>query len=499
MEVIRVTDVIRETDTFYLSRLKEVDTHLPGDIRRDYIDYSCTGKDIKNYILSFQSNFLNELNEDVNILTQRFNQLTTDLISSQQEHEEDFIDHHNKVDGLRALIEGDIQTNEEQYTFASFVRKQAWRPTRLYHMLPDGGINDKEVPVGSMKFIVKPPYHIGDPTYYEDVTHLRFHRIDNTFEDRNFWGLFPGDLIEIHAKRQSSNPASSPGGPEREFRVVYTVNNDHDPFTQGDKTLIDVPVTWQTGESGHIKYTEYTNLSDLPGNLTDYQYGEFNVFPLFDIDKFQQLKEVYLNYMATSPLGMTVAWLQGIYRPNVDKYGNWAEVTEAKGLYLVGAGGTNYPDVNKSYLVQDVAKPKNTISTTTAPHHIHTHDMDTKGTHFHYVGNKDRTAGGPSQVLSSRAPNQFELGSKGYGSNNVAQTGGFSFNLSTQTNHNHTLTINEAGAHQHSFGEGWDDYFRMKSVSCYFLKKTGHPRYISDIRDRLVLLYGPDFDADYLI
>ena len=70
--------------------------------------------------------------------------------------------------------------------------------------------------------------------------------------------------------------------------------------------------------------------------------------------------------------------------------------------------------------------------------------------------------------------------------------------LTSASDHSHSVTIDSGGGHTHIFDIGWDEYNRMYSTTCYWIKKTAHPAWLTYMRGRLVELYGNDFDQGLL-
>ena len=184
MEIISVVDYIRDDDIFYISRRKEVDNHVPGEIIREYRDASCTGADLKEYVLSFQSNFLFDITDRVNTLTFTFNRIQNDFREIQELHEEHYQEHITGKVNLKARIETNESEDQAQRSELLNIQKQEWRVTRLHHLLENKDLSDKEIPVGGVKVIMEE----GSNGNYQDVKEFRFHTTDNSLTSRNFWG-----------------------------------------------------------------------------------------------------------------------------------------------------------------------------------------------------------------------------------------------------------------------------------------------------------------------
>ena len=135
---------------------------------------------------------MTDINDRVGILSSLHNRLIEDLRHIQTIHEGHYQEHIAGKLALKARIETNKETDRSQYEELYNLKKQEWRVNRLHHLLEDKGLSDKQIPIGGVKVVMKP----GTDGDFGDVKEFRFHTIDNTFESRNFWGLYPGDILD---------------------------------------------------------------------------------------------------------------------------------------------------------------------------------------------------------------------------------------------------------------------------------------------------------------
>ena len=488
--LLEVRSKIKDDDVFYISvsERKDISNELPGTITLDYVDATCTGLDIKDYVLSFQSSFLDVVEEDISILGSRFTTYLSDFVDIKLLHTSHY---ENQTEQLRVLaerIQDNRNLNTKNYRTYEYLRKQSSRLTRLYHVLPSV-FRSSAIPPGGMQMICP----AGVPETYINVTGFKVHNIDITNEDRNFWGAMPGDIIEVVGQELLDRGDESESVQTKiNYRVIYTVDTGWDPFTQGGQSVFDIPVTFRGGTSGNIDlaFNGENIPSDLFGNIEDFEYAQFSIFPCINLDRYQELRQVYLDYVKESPIGMCFPWFEDTeWRKNDFKlnYGTYVQ-KEMGGRYMIGEGSYwANKGLDNDYDDQTVSKPRSggTKTNQQSGHdHGNTLNIERDGFHSHYLGNKwVYSTGTGTKVQDSDGPRNMTLTDPRY-----PYAGGYT------STHIHTATLSTAGGHKHTFSGTWDTYNRMESWSCIWIEKVEHPASILAMRQSLADLYGEDFD-----
>ncbi len=492
--LLEVKSKIELDDVFYTSRLAEVTNSLPGEEIKDYIDFSFTGADLQRFVLSFQSNFLDVVEVDIVDLSDKFNTMLSDFVDVKLIHTSHYEEQTNKIAESKSQIDINRDLNNKNYEVYSYLNTHVSRLTRLYHVVPDT-IRTEAIPDGGIQLLCES----GDDLKYPNVNTLRVNNTDISNRESLFWGVFPGDILEIVGQIVLP-PDDEDYKIENEifYRVIYTINSTWDPFTQDGQSVFDIPVTWRGGNFDDIQLSfEGDDVpSDLNGNVVDYVYGQFSVFPCIDLERYQTLLKVYNDYLVNSPIGMVIPWFElSKYKTDSWKqeYGVYEEVPNMGGRYLIGAGGLWASHGSPtSYSTHTTSKPKsnNSNKTDTKGEHNHSNTLNLSedGQHRHSLGHATQSFTGTGTKLQSAQawdnpatdPHKIRIEPPIYDGN-----------INT---HTHVCTLSTQSSHTHSFDNKWDTYNRMYSVSCIWIEKKEHPTHIKLMRERLVVLYGEDFD-----
>ena len=488
--LLEVRSKIKDDDVFYISasERKDIGNELPDTAIVDYVDATCTGLDIKNYVLSFQSSFLNVVEEDISILGSRFTTYLSDFVDIKLLHTSHYEDQTEQLRILAERIQVNRDLNTKNYRTYEYLKKQSSRLTRLYHVLPSV-FRSSAIPPGGMQMI----YPDDVPATYINVNGFKVHNIDITNEDRNFWGAMPGDIIEVVGQELLDRGDESESVQTKiNYRVIYTVDTGWDPFTQGGQSVFDIPVTFRGGTSSDIKLAfDGDNIpSDLPGNIEDFEYAQFSIFPCINLDRYQELRKVYLDYVKECPIGMCFPWFEDSEWKNdlfKLKYGTYVK-KDMPGRYMIGEGALwATKGLDQDYNDQTVSKPRNGGTTTnqeSGHDHGNTLNIERDGFHSHYLGNRSvYSTGTGTKVQDSDGPRNMTISDPRYPS-----TDGY------VNTHIHTATLSTAGGHKHTFSGQWDTYNQMYSTPCIWIEKVEHPASILAMRQSLADLYGEDFD-----
>ncbi len=507
--VIEVRNKIKSDDIFYI--IRDVDV-LTGEDANDYVDVSCTGEDLTNYILSFQTTFLDVLTIEVADLSNRITTYLSDFVDIKLLHQSHYESQTSQLAVTESNINKNRDDNNENSRVFSYLKKEQYRMTRLYHVIPPS-FRENEIPEGGVQLLCDE----GDDQTFANVKYIRAHRVDITGEERNFWAVFPGDILEVVGQK-----LIVPDNPDHkvntsvEYRAIYMVLSGWNIVDSKDDEIMNIPVTLKNSRYDDIQYSfdGTTVPGDLIGNVEDYVYGQFSIFPTLDVNRYQELLHVYNDFVNVSPIGTIMPWFETSNYNSaefISKYGLWEINTDLRGFYLVGQGkvaGTSYEFryLNTSYRTQTTRKPKShTNRTDTQSDHSHTVTINSAGEHKHMIGNGKYTGGTKNHVHSSKDFTDFAPGRS-----HILRDDSYSIlnpdfddtktisadNKKYLQTHKHTYTLGSGSSHNHSggFSSGWDTYNRMKSRSCYWLEKKEHPQYIQDIRERLTQLYGSQFD-----
>ena len=489
--LLEVRSKIKDDDLFYLSisEVKEIGNNLPTRSIVNYADGSCTGADIKQYVLSFQSSFLDVVEEDISILSSRFTTYLSDFVDIKLLHTTHYEDQTEELRILAERTQNNRDLNTKNYRTYEYLRKQSSRLTRLYHVLPSV-FRSSAIPLGGMQMTCPD----GVPQTYINVNGFKVHNIDITNEDRNFWGAMPGDIIEVVGQQLLDRGDESESvQTEVKYRVIYTVNNGWDPFTQGGQAVFDIPVTFRGGTPGDIQlaFQGDTIPSNLFGNIEDFEYAQFSIFPCINLDRYQELRKVYLDYVNESPIGMCFPWFENSEYSSGNfksKYGTYIKKNMG-GRYMIGEGGEYWANkgVDSNYNDETVSKPKNGGNNTnqqSGHDHNNTLNVEESGEHKHFTGSNWNAASGTGSSVKSSAGGNENLSEPRY------PTGNQSF----ANTHVHTVTLSTASNHEHTFSGGWDNHNQMYSLGCIWIEKVEHPAFILTMRQTLADLYGDDFD-----
>ena len=552
MKVVEVKGKILLTDQFIIGRTSDFNPLIitEDDIVFDANNLVITGQDLQDFTLSLQQDFLNDLNikvgnlEDIYVNGYRkFNPITSQfeevegLVPQLQIIKSNHMAFYgsatdNLVDINNDLVRTRVDYNES-YDRYRLLSTGAWRYARNFHIL-DPNYNDALV--DGQAQLLSAVDGAAFSNKYEDVKTIHMSVTDLERNKRDFYAVFPADLIEIRGKTLV-NPIGDAGGlvdekliEQVEYRVVYRVDTGYDPYSQTGNPYQDIPVTHVGGEVGDMKLSfNVLNASDLPldygGNKNDYLYHTFslNCFP--QTKQLVTLEKLYKDYIQTSPVGSIIMW------PNdpatIDpKYGKWVICDGVADPnyngprsdfndFMSDVGLSNVPNVKDSYFVMagnNVDKDGNDIeynynlnvrfngARTAEPNagayvnldgeHTHVTDFFTGGSHSHYLGNKKYGGGAKKAITSCRASNQKkDWNASPTGSNHTTND---PTNESDGSNkHVHTLRIDEnknignlKADHKH-IAEGWDDQNRMNSITYNMMMKVEHPPKILEIEQRL--------------
>ena len=366
---------------------------------------------------------------------------------------------------------------------------------------------------------------VSETDKFEDVSRILFHRHDIlSQEPAKFWGLFPGDTIDISIYKNEVTPIydtdengaiinDDNGDPfvikevmEKKIvtRSVFAVKTGDDAFnpleTEDDEPIISVPVTFINGDKDDIIISGDPRTDDeLYLNLDDYVYYQINVIPSLDLSQLVRIKTILNDIDAAVPIGSIFAYLHEGSQPNDSlmpgpEYGVWRWLTPpAADLNLpdaatypeftefmqdVKSGSTQLsklPDFRGRYIIGHQGTLNYTINnvitrqTTSKPSnfkindngdHSHTVTINNNGQHFHKVG---------STSIAS------ESGTiKIYGSCKMHGGDEWGSDFSDPKDHRHTASISShTDKHTHSF-TGFNNYHRMYDYNIGYIIKVDH-------------------------
>ena len=524
MEVLPVLDKIQLTDQFIIERIEDnVTLNLPENPQEitDNPMFVVTGEDMYDFTMSLQTNFLAALTNDVAILEKKYRDLQDDWGASKLANEQNYDQHRTnlaEISNINYYNSKDIISNRNKFDFA---KTEAYRVTRLYHIVKPT-IHTSLLISGTSQLLSDGGYGLSER--YEDATILRVMADDissfNLLSERNFWGVFPLDLIDIIVKQRIDSDPDDPDQKvveEVKSRVVYQVQLRYpdsdklwDPYTSSrDAAYIDIPILHVGGDAGPIHFST-DNDTALPdgflNNITDYAYGQFNLTPFVKTSHLTKVLNLYLNHIASMPVGIIIPYMSssihndfGVWKvcdgsytraqADTDGYTDFVElcdeggfggVPNLKGRYVVGHGtdGKAYEyDIHDVNDAQRTARPKKGM-VTTDPTGGHTHSITTEigGAHAHYLGG-NKYAGSGNDVRSSKGSNQKEGGDR-----NHYPSGGAPFTIKKSSSHTHSMHVGFEDYHTHPGFEGWDAENRSYSTSVKYMMKVAYPQDVLDMR-----------------
>ncbi len=486
--------------------------------------YGVLGKDLEAFVIDQQGDFVDEYGVIVDDLSNRNVNNQDNFRDLRLDHEAHYAQQKEELRLERRKIENNYDGRNTEdisnlITNSLTIQelKNLARITKVFHSIPE------ETPTSEWS-----RGHctlVSETDKYEDVSKIIFHRHDIlSQEPAKFWGLFPGDTIDISVYKNEVTPIydTDENGAiikddngddvvikevmEKKIitRSVFSVKTGDDAFnpleTDGDEPLISVPVTFVNGNKGDIVISgDPTTDDNLYLNLDDYAYYQINVIPSLDLSQLVRIRTILNDIDAAVPIGSIFAYLHNGTQPNDSKlpgpeYGIWKWLTPPGGnLDLPDA--TTYPEFNE--FMKDVKNGSSQLTklpdfrgryiighqgtlnynlnnvitkqTTSKPSsfkindngdHLHTVTIDNNGEHFHKVGS------------TSIADTTGTI--KVYGSCKMSGGDDYASDFSDPKDHRHTATISShTDKHKHTF-TGFNNYHRMNSYVTSYIIKVDH-------------------------
>lgn len=433
------------------SRLFNTDKFISSrDEDTGEVFYGVLGKDLEAFVIDQQGDFIDEYDVIVKDLSDR-NIANQDLFREiRLDHEGHYAEQKEDLRLARRSIEENYDGRHNQtpnlIENANIIKrlKNEARITKVYHSIPES--------VATANWARGYCSLISSTGKFEDVTTAIFHRHDIlSQEPAKFWGLFPGDTLDISIYKNMSTPiydVDENGDPvldengnailiktlvekHLQTRVIYAVKTGENAFnpleTDADDPLIHVPITYVGGDKTDIVISSDPTTDDnLYLNLDDYVYYQVNVIPSLDLSQLVRIKTILNDIDSSVPIGTILPFVHDGSAPLDAKLpsgenGVWRWLTPPSGGNLNLPDATTYPEFND--FMQNVKKGSTKL--TSLP--------DLKGRYI--IGHKGTLNYSMNDVITKQ---------------HTAKPSGFT--VYDNGSHRHTVNINTAGSHKHKTG-----------------------------------------------